>query len=170
MDTEFLVRKLKLVGWKAFAPGQFLDVDFDQIGKATVSRNDWFVLLQSIQVLDADALENWTRVYQAFSKKARGGFFTAGKYFVLILLVDKIDEQVLEQFSWVGPPGFLTMPDDIPRGGGLTLMLVKNRHEIFKPKPIELAKKLRATGFIKKTYKALEDYKNSQPVFEFYLD
>jgi hypothetical protein len=62
------------------------------------------------------------------------------------------------------------MPDDIPRGGGLAFMLVKNRHEIFKPKPIELAKRLRATGFVKKTYKALEDYMNSQPVFEFHLD
>lgn len=168
MDTEFLVRKLKLVGWKAFATGHFFDVEFDQIGKATVSRNNWHVLLKSIQVLDADALETWNNIYQEFSEKARGGFFTAGKYFVLILLVDKIDEQVLEQFSWVGPPGFLKMPDDIPRGGGLTLMLVKNRHEIFIPKPIDLAKKLHAKGFVRKTYKALEDYKNSQPVFEFY--
>jgi hypothetical protein len=40
MSSQVLVGKLDQIGWKDFAPGAFLKVDFDQIGTAKIAKND----------------------------------------------------------------------------------------------------------------------------------
>ena len=85
MSSDILVGNLEQVGWKDFAPGTFLKVDFDNIGKARIAKNNWFVLLKSIPVLDVAEIETWNKTYKDFSKRAQSGLFSSGKYFILIL-------------------------------------------------------------------------------------
>ena len=66
MSSDILVNSLEEVGWRDFAPGEFLKVDFDNIGKARIAKNNWFVLLKSVPVLDVAEIEyhhQWRRLY-----------------------------------------------------------------------------------------------------------
>ncbi len=160
MSDNVLIANLEKTGWKAFAPGEFLGVDFDQIGKAKIARNNWFLLLKSIPLLDAAGLDTWNEHYAHFSKRSRAGMFSSGKYFILILLVDSVGKDALERFAEGNDIGFLQLPDDITRGGGYTLMIVKDRKQILTPKKVVLWDVLRATDFVKQTHQAVADYVN----------
>ena len=90
MTVNGLVSHLEKAGWRDFAPGEFLGVTFDAIGKAKLARNNWFAVVKSIPRLDAAALDTWNGHYAHLCKKAPARLFSAGKYFVLILLVEEI--------------------------------------------------------------------------------
>ena len=161
MSSDILVSNLEKVGWKDFAPAKFLEVDFDNIGKAKIAKNNWFVLLKSVPVLDMVEIETWNNTYKNFSKRACSGLFSSGKYFILILLVDTIGADALDWLSQENKLGFLETPKTITNGGGYTLMLVKDRKRIFIPKAVKLWDLLRATEFANRTNQALGDYMNS---------
>jgi hypothetical protein len=161
MSSDVLVSNLEKVGWKDFAPGEFLKVDFDNIGKARIAKNNWFVLLKSVPVLDMVAIETWNSTYKDFLKRARSGLFSSGKYFILILLVDTIGADALDWLSQENKLGFLEAPETITNGGGYTLMLVKDRKRVFAPRTVKLWDALRATEFTNRTNQALGDYRNS---------
>ena len=161
MSSDILVGNLEKVGWKDFAPGTFLKVDFDHIGKAKIARNNWFVLLKAVPVLDVAEIETWNKTYKDFSKRAQSGLFSSGKYFILILLVDTIAADALDWLSQENKLGFLEPPKIITNGGGYTLMLVQDQKQIFVPKTVKLWDVLRATEFTNRTNQALGDYRNS---------
>jgi hypothetical protein len=161
MSSDVLVSNLEKVGWKDFAPGEFLKVDFDNIGKARIAKNNWFVLLKSVPVLDMVAIETWNSTYKDFLKRARSGLFSSGKYFILILLVDTIGADALDWLSQENKLGFLEAPETITNGGGYTLMLVKDRKRVFAPRTVKLWDVLRATEFTNRTNQALGNYRNS---------
>ena len=156
-----LVSNLEKVGWKDFAPGEFLKVDFDTIGRTKIAKNNWFVLLKSVPVLDMAEIETWTDIYKDFTKRARSGMFSSGKYFVLILLVDTLGADALDWLSQENQLGFLETPDTITNGGGYTLMVVQDRKRIFAPRGVKLWDALRATDFTNRTNQAVGDYVNS---------
>jgi hypothetical protein len=156
-----LVSNLEKVGWKDFAPGEFLKVDFDNIGKAKIAKNNWFVLLKSVPVLNMAEIETWNDIYKDFTKRSRSGMFSSGKYFVLILLVDTIGADAVEWLSQENQPGFLEVADTITNGGGYTLMVVKDRKRIFAPKGVKLWDLLRATDFTNRTNHAVGEYVTS---------
>jgi hypothetical protein len=79
-----LVGHLKKAGWSKFSPGEFLGVEFDTIGKARIARNDWFVVVKAIPVLDVAALEAWNDHYARFWKRAPARLFSSGKYFMRV--------------------------------------------------------------------------------------
>ena len=160
MSNENLVSNLEKVGWKDFAPGEFLKVDFDTIGKTKIAKNNWFVLLKSVPVLDMAAIETWTKTYKDFTKRARAGMFSSGKYFVLVLLVDTIGADAVDWLSQGNQLGFLAPPDTITRGGGYTLVVIKDRKRIFAPKGVKLWDLLRATDFTNRTNQAVGEYVN----------
>ena len=155
MSSDILVSNLKKVGWKDFAPGEFLKVDFDNIGKAKVARNNWFVLLKSVPVLNMTEIETWNKTYKDFTKRARSGLFSSGKYFVLMLLADSVETDALNWLLQEDKQGFLQVSDTITNGGGYTLVLVKDRQQIFMPKTVKLWDALRASDFINRTNQAL---------------
>jgi len=161
MGTESLVSNLKKVGWKDFAPGEFINIEFEQIGKTKLARNNWFVLIKSLPVLNRSTMESWNANYAKFYKKSQAGMFSSGKYFVLMLLVDTISPDALTEISQEGPPDFLVMPGDIFRGGGFTLMLVKDIGRVFLPKKVTVSHYLKAIDFVKNTIAALEDFQKS---------
>jgi hypothetical protein len=161
MSSEVLVSELKNAGWKDFAPGEFFGVDFEAIGNAKVAKNNWFALLKSLPVLGTAELETWGKNYKTFLKKSQAGMFSSGKYFILFLLVNTVGPDALEQISREKKLEFLEMPDDIMRGGGYTMMFVKDQKKIYTPKKIVLSNWLRAIDFAKNTHRALDDYKNS---------
>jgi len=161
MSEEILVNKLHAMGKTDFAPGEFLGADFDQISKVKVNRYTWSVLLKSLPVLDKAALDTWNQTYQHLAKKARAGFISSGKYFVLILTVDMISADVLQQLSQDGKLDFLEMSRDITRGGGYVLLLVKDRKQIFMPKQVNIPSVLKATEWHKQLFTVLDAYKNS---------
>ena len=163
MSNEQLISNLQNMGWKDFAPGEFKGFNFEQVGQAKVDRYNWFVLIQSLPVLDVPTLETWNQNYKELAKKARAGFVSSGKYFVLILLIDTISADLLELLSKEDKLDLLKMPD-ITRGGGYTLMLIKDRQKIFMPKSVSLSPLLKATEWNKQTYMALDTYKNSLKV------
>lgn len=72
-----LVSNLKKVGWKNFSPGKFLRIDFDNIDTAKIAKNNWFVLLKSVPVLDMAEIEIWNNNYKNFSKQALSGLFSS---------------------------------------------------------------------------------------------
>ena len=161
MSSDILVSNLEKVGWKDFAPGEFLKVDFDHIGKAKIAKNNWFVLLKSIPVLDMVEIETWNKTYRDFSKRAQSGLFSSGKYFILILLVDTIGADARDWLSQDNKLGFLEPPQTITNGGGYTLMLAKDRKQISMPRTVKLWNLLRATEFTNRTNQALADYRDS---------
>jgi len=161
MSMSTLVRNLKKVGWKDFSPGKFLKVDFDTIGKAKIAKNNWFVCIKSVPVLDMTEIEAWNNTYKKFTKQAQSGLFSSGKYFILILLADTIGADALVWLSQDNKLDFLETTQTITNGGGYTLMLVKDRKQILMPKTVKLWDVLRATEFSNRTNQALGDYKNS---------
>ena len=161
MSGDILVSNLKKIGWKDFAPGEFLKADFDNIGEAKVAKNNWFVLLKSVPVLDMVEIETWNKTYKDFTKRARSGLFSSGKYFVLILLVDTIEADALDWLSQEDKQGFLEVSDTITNGGGYTLVLVKDRQQIYMPKTVRLWDVLRAEDFTNQTNQTLGNYRNS---------
>ena len=161
MSINVLVSNLKKVGWKDFSPGEFIKVEFDTIGKTKIAKNNWFVLLKSVPVLDMAEIETWNNVYKNFSKKALSGLFSSGKYFVLILLVDTIGADALAWLSQGNQLDFLETTDTITNGGGYTLVLVKDRKHIFGPKTVKLWNLLRATELTNRTNQALGEYKST---------
>jgi len=161
MSNEALIKHLAKAGWKDFAPDVYLGVAFDQVGKAKVARNNWFVLFKSLPTLDAAALEAWSGHYAHFMKKSQSGMFTSGKYFVLILLADTLAADAVERLGQDPPPGFLVLSDEITRGGGYTLLALKDRKQVLMPKKVVLWDALRATEFAQKTHQAVVEYVNS---------
>jgi hypothetical protein len=161
MSIGQLVNNLEKVGWRDFTPGKFLKVDFDTIGTVKIAKNSWFVLLKSLPVLDMAVIETWNKIYKDFSKQALSGMFSSGKYFILILLVDTIGAEALVWLSQENKLDFLETDDTITNGGGYTLMLVKDRKQIFMPKTVKLWNLLRAVEFTNRTNQALVDYKNN---------
>jgi hypothetical protein len=161
MNSNVLVSNLEQVGWKDFAPGEFLKVEFDHIGTAKIAKNDWFVLLKSVPVLDVAAIETLNQTYKDLTKRSPARMFSRGKYFILILLVDTIGADALEWLSGDGKLEFLESPDIITNGGGYSLMLIKDRKQIAMPKAVKLWDLLRAVEFTKRTNQALADYKDS---------
>ena len=161
MSNDDLINSLKKAGWKDFESGEFFGVEFDKIGNAKVARNNWFALLKFLPVLDAAEIETWNNNYKFFLKKSPAGMFSSGKYFVLFLLVDTVGADALEKISREKKLAFLEMPDDIMRGGGYVLMLVKDQKKIFMPKKIKLSNWMYAIDFAKNTHRALDEYKNS---------
>jgi hypothetical protein len=161
MNSDVLVSNLEQVGWKDFAPGEFLKVDFDNIGTAKVAKNDWFVLLKSVPVLDVAAIETWNQAYKDLCKRSPARMFSRGKYFILMLLVDTIGADAPEWLSQGGKLEFLESPDVITRGGGYALMLVKDAKRVAMPQGVKLWDLLRAVEFTKRTTQALVDYRDS---------
>ena len=166
MDKRKLVGYLRKVGWKEFTHGDFFDIKFDLIGKSKTDGKDWFVLLKSLEEMDAATLARWNANYQKISKKSRSGIFTLGRYFVLILVAYTISEDVLQQLLWVGLPDMLKAPEDITRGGGFTLLLVIDRKEIFKPKTMEVSNSIGSTELTTDTYRALNAFKNKLSYYD----
>jgi hypothetical protein len=160
MSIEPLVAQLKQVGWAEFSPGEFLGVDFDAIGKAKVARNDWFALVKFIPVLDGPGLDAWNEHYAHFAKKSPASMFRRGKYFVLMLLVGTVAADAVERFARE-EMGFLKNPDQIARGGGYTMLVIKDRKQILMPKKVELWDAVRGLDFVKRTHQAVVDYLNS---------
>ncbi len=160
-NSDPLVSNLKKVGWEDFAPGEFLKVEFDNIGKAKIARNNWFVLLKSVPVLDMAEIETWNKTYKEFSKRAQSGLFSSGKYFILILLVDTIGADALAWLSQENKPGFLEPPKVITNGGGYTLVVVKDQKRILMPTGVKLWDALRAADFTNRTNQAVGAYRNS---------
>jgi len=154
-------RTSRKAGWRDLASGEFLGVEFDQIGKAKVARNNWFVMLKSTPLLDGIELDAWNDNYEYFSKRTQAGMFTSGKYFVLILLVDTVAADAVERFAQGAELGFLGTPEEITHGGGYTLMVIKDRKQILMPKKIVLWDLLRATEFAKQTHQAVVGYTNT---------
>lgn len=161
MSLNLLVNNLKKVGWKDFTPGEFLKVEFDTIGKAKIARNNWFVLVKSVAVLDSTEIESWSNTYKKFAKQALSGLFSSGKYFIMILLVDTIDADTLTWLSEGNQLDFLETTGTITNGGGYTLMLVKDKGRILMPKTVKLWDMLRAVEFTNRTNQALGEVKNS---------
>lgn len=161
MSSDVLIGNLQKVGWKDFAPGEYLKIGFDHIGKAKIARNNWFVLLKSVPVLDMAGIETWSKTYKDFAKRSRSGLFSSGKYFVLVLLVDTIGADALDGLSEENMPSFLETPDTITGGGGYTLVVVKDRKRILAPQGVKLWDMLRATEFTNRTNQAVGEYLNS---------
>jgi hypothetical protein len=161
MNSGLLVSNLEQVGWKDFAPGEFLNIGFDHIGTAKIAKNDWFVLLKSVPVLDVAAAETWNKNYRDLSKGSRARMFSRGKYFVLILLVDTIGADVLDWLAQDNRLEFLESPDLITGGGGYALMLIKSRKQIARPTTVKLWDPLRAVEFTQQTNQALANYRDS---------
>ena len=161
MSLNLLVNNLKKVGWKDFTPGEFLKVEFDTIGKAKIARNNWFVLVKSVAVLDSTEIESWSTTSKKFAKQALSGLFSSGKYFIMILLVDTIDADTLTWLSEGNQLDFLETTGTITNGGGYTLMLVKDKGRILMPKTVKLWDMLRAVEFTNRTNQALGEVKNS---------
>jgi hypothetical protein len=161
MSIEILVGKLEQVGWKDFAPGTFLKVDFDSIGTTKIAKNDWFVLIKSVSILDVAAIETWNQRYRDLVKRSPARMFSRGKYFVLILLVDTVGADALEWLSEEGKLEFLEPPDVITNGGGYALLLIKDRKQVAMPKRVKLWDLLRATDLTNRTSQALADYRDS---------
>ncbi len=161
MNSDILVSRLQKIGWKDFAPGKFVKVDFDQIGHVKIAKNNWFVLIKSISLLNADEIEFWNNTYQHFLKKTLSGMFSSGKYFILILLVDSIDGDTLDLITQENKPALFVPPQKITNGGGYALMLVKDRNQIFMPKAVKLWDVLHASEFTNQTNQVLHEHKNS---------
>lgn len=83
--------------------------------------------------------------------------FSSGKYFILILLVDTIGAEVLTWLSQENKLNFLETTQTITNGGGYTLMLDKDRKQIFMPEAVKLWDLLRTTDFTNRTNQALGD-------------
>ena len=160
MTSDVLISQLQKAGWSEFGPGDFLGVEFDAVGKARVARNNWFVLLKSIPVLDVAGIDTWSDHYARFHKRADAGMFRSGKYFILILLVDTIGAGALERFS-EGPPSFLEDSELIARGGGYVIVVVKDRKRVLMPDEITLWDMVQATQFVGRTHGAVADYLNA---------
>ncbi len=158
MTVDVLANHLKKAGWKEFSAGEFLGVPFDAIGKARIARNNWFVILKSIPVLDEAALDAWNDHYAHFWKKAPARLFSAGKYFVLILLVETVAPDAVERFASGDDLGLLKKPEEITGGGGYPILVIKDRKQILMPKKVVLWEPLRATEFAKRTHQAVVDY------------
>jgi hypothetical protein len=158
MSNDVLVGQLKRVGWSGFGPGEFLGVQFDAIGKAKIARNNWFVLLKSIPELDTAGLETWSQHYAQFSKRARAGMFTSGKYFILLLLVDTLGADAAALLSEGFTPGFLKTPDVIDRGGGSALLVIQDQKQVLMPKKVVLWDIVRATESVRRTHQAVADF------------
>jgi hypothetical protein len=163
MSINVLVNHLKKAGWGEFSPGEFFGVDFEMIGEAKIARNNWFAVLKSIPVLDGAALDAWNDHYAQFWKKAPARFFSAGKYFVLILLVETVAPDAVERFARGDDLGLLENPDEITGGGGYPLIVIKDRKQILMPKKVELWKATRATEFARQTHRAVVDYTDDLP-------
>jgi hypothetical protein len=161
MSSEVLVSHLENAGWSDFGPGTFLKVDFDHIGKAKIARNNWFVLLKSVPVLDTAEIESWSDTYRDLAKRSLSGLFTSGKYFVLILLVDTVAPDAVQWLAEGNEIGFLETPDIITNGGGYTLLLIRDRQQVAMPKRVRLWDMLQATEFTKRTHQALVDYRDA---------
>ncbi len=160
MNSDNLVNYLMRVGWKDFSPGDFLDVHFEHIGRTRLAHNNWFVLIKSIPVLDATELDHWNGIYTHFCRRARAGFFTAGKFFVLILLVGSIALDAMQKMYADQKLAFLEMPADITRGGGYTLLFLQDRKRIFMPRVVSFSPLLQATDFARRTHQALETFRD----------
>jgi hypothetical protein len=158
MSIDLLVDQLKKAGWSDFGSGQFLGVAFDTIGKAKVARNSWFVLVESIPVLDAAGLDTWSDHYARFRKKSRSGMFTSGKYFVLILLADTLSADAAERLSDGLTPGLLENPEPILNGGGYGVVVLRDRLQLLMPQEIILWDMVRATEFAQRSNQAVVDY------------
>ena len=156
--SEGLIAQLKKAGWADFSPGEFLGVEFDAIGTAKLARNNWFALLKSIPVLDVAGLDAWNERYAQFAKKSPAGMFSSGKYFVLLLLVDTVGADAVERFARGPELGILKNPEQITRGGGYTMMVIKDRKQILMPKEVALLDALRANDFAKQTHQAVIDW------------
>jgi hypothetical protein len=98
-NFETLVKNLQKAGWSKFAPGEFVGLQFESIGKANVAKNNWFALLKPLPVLDSEALFTWNTNYQTFIKKTPAGFFYSGKYFVLMLLAETMGADAIAALS-----------------------------------------------------------------------
>jgi hypothetical protein len=109
-------------------------------------------------VLDAAGMDAWSDHYAHFSKRARAGMFTSGKYLVLILLADTIDRDAAQRLAGGFTPGFLEIPDVIDRGGGHTVVVIQDPKKLLTPKKIVLWDIVRATEFVKRTHQAVVDY------------
>jgi len=162
MNLEALTNHLVRAGWQNFAAGKFFDLDFDSLGTAKIAKNSWSILVKSLPVLDAAAIDLWNAHYKTLIKKTPAGFFNSGKYFVLVLVVETISPDGLEKLNQAGTIGFLEMPSSILRGGGYTLLLIKDRGKIFMPKTVALPPLLGFTETAKATHRALESYAASQ--------
>jgi hypothetical protein len=163
MTVDRLANHLKKAGWKAFSAGEFLGVSFDAIGKARIARNNWFVILKSIPILDEAALDTWNDHYAHFWKKAPARLFSAGKYFVLILVVETVAPDAVERFASGDDLGLLEKPEEITGGGGYPMLVLKDRKQILMPKKVVLWEPLRATAFARGTHQAVVDYLDSLP-------
>jgi len=164
MTVDGLASHLKKAGWKEFSAGEFLGVPFDAIGKARIARNNWFAILKAIPVLDEAALDAWNDHYAHFWKKTPSRMFSAGKYFVLILLVETVAPDAVERFAHGDDLGLLENPEEITSGGGYPLMVIKDRKQILMPKKVVLWKATQATEFARGTHQAVVDYLDSLPV------
>jgi hypothetical protein len=158
MSINVLVSHLEKAGWKGFSPGEFLGVAFDAIGKAKIARNNWFAILKSIPILDEAALDAWNDHYAHFWKKAPARLFSAGKYFVLILVAETVAPDAVERFARGDDLGLLENPEEITGGGGYPLLVISDREQILMPKNVVFWKPLRATEFAKGTHQAVVDY------------
>lgn len=161
VSSDLLVRDLARIGWKDFAGGEFLDVEFDVIGKTKIAKNNWFVLLKTVPVLGMAEIEAWNDIYGRFTKRSRSGLFSSGKYFFLILLVDTTEADALEWLSREEMRGFLETPKTITNGGGIAALFARDRNTIFMAENVRLWDVLRATDLVNKTTRALVDYGNS---------
>ena len=157
MDIEELLNNLKNVGWGDFAPGTFLDIDLDQIGKAKVARDHWFILIKALAVLDNAAITEWNENFSLLLKRSPARGFKRGRFFILLLLVERIAEDTAEKLLPGNLPDILVMadPEYIFTGGGFSLVLNKEQQEIITPNRIRLANWWRATTFINQTLGAL---------------
>jgi hypothetical protein len=161
MSIPLLVSELEKTGWQDFAPGTLFETEFDTIGKARLAKNNWFALIKAVPVLGIKEIEMWHTAYQAFAKKSLSRMFARGKYFVLILLVDTLGADAVAWLSQGNSPDFLQIEGTITNGGGFTMLLLKDRKKIFMPKNLKVWNALQATKFIRGTYRALVNYKNS---------
>ena len=160
MTVNGLVSHLEKVGWRDFAPGEFLEVTFDAIGKAKLARNNWFAVVKSIPRLDAAALDTWNGHYAHLWKKAPARLFSSGKYFVLILLIEEIGAEALERLANRDEVALLKNPEEITRGGGYPLLAIRGQQHVLMPKKVVLWEPLKARAVARRTHKAVVDYLN----------
>ena len=160
MTVNGLVPHLEQADWKDFAPGEFLGVTFEAIGKAKLARNNWFALVKSIPELDEAALDAWGDHYALSWRKAPARLFSRGKYFVLILLVEEVTPNALERLANRDDVALLENPEEITGGGGYPLVAMRGQQHVLMPKKVVLWEPLRAKEFPGRTRKAAVDYLN----------
>lgn len=97
MDLEYLKDELTRRGWTDLQPGTHEGIKFDLIGSRGKALARWSVLVRVLQKADEATMTIWRAHFNEVSKRSKGVLI--GKYFVLCLICEEVDNPVLDMIS-----------------------------------------------------------------------